>query len=63
MLEYVNETYKNQFTVIFLEAAKSLEMAFSTGVKERGPSLNSSALANSLTLSHEDTLSGDESLL
>lgn len=59
VLEVVTEEYKNQFSVIFWDVSKCLEMVFSIFIKKKEPTSNSSALVNSLTFSHEDILSGD----
>lgn len=56
VLEAVTEEYKNQFPVIFLDASKCLEVDFSIDVKKKV------SASNSLTLSYEDILSGDQRL-
>lgn len=56
VLEAVTEKYKNQLPVNFLDASKCLEMTFSIDVKKKV------STSNSLTLSYEDVLSGDQRL-
>ncbi|OBS69384.1 hypothetical protein A6R68_02080 [Neotoma lepida] len=60
MLEIISKEYKRQFHVIFMYASKCLYMLFGIDIKEDYAIKNSYILVNSLNLTYEEKLSGEQ---
>ncbi|XP_051034510.1 melanoma-associated antigen 10-like [Phodopus roborovskii] len=60
MLEIVSKEYKKQFHMIFMDASKCLYILFGIDVKEDCAIKNSYTLVNSLNLTYEEKLSGEQ---